>query len=81
IEAQPAPAPAASTPRVIPIANGNAPARSAEVTIKEAKLPTLDQSVHARPPGFCTGCPERPIFTAMKLVERELGEHHISADI
>lgn len=38
-------------------------------------------SVHARPPGFCTGCPERPIFTAMKLVERELGEHHVSADI
>ncbi len=38
-------------------------------------------NVHARPPGFCTGCPERPIFTAMKLVERELGEHHVSADI
>ena len=37
--------------------------------------------VHARPPGFCTGCPERPIFTAMKLMEREIGEHHISADI
>ena len=37
--------------------------------------------VHARPPGFCTGCPERPIFTAMKLVERELGPHHVSADI
>jgi indolepyruvate ferredoxin oxidoreductase, alpha subunit len=37
--------------------------------------------VQARPPGFCTGCPERPIFTAMKLVERELGEHHVSADI
>ena len=37
--------------------------------------------VHARPPGFCTGCPERPIFTAMKLLEREIGEHHISADI
>ncbi|MEM5318527.1 indolepyruvate ferredoxin oxidoreductase subunit alpha [Paraburkholderia sp. JHI869] len=41
----------------------------------------LEQVVHARPPGFCTGCPERPIFTAMKLVERELGPHHISADI
>ncbi len=38
-------------------------------------------TVHARPPGFCTGCPERPIFTAMKLVQRELGEHHVSADI
>lgn len=41
----------------------------------------LEESVHARPPGFCTGCPERPIFTAMKLVERELGPHHVSADI
>ena len=37
--------------------------------------------VHARPPGFCTGCPERPIFTAMKLMEKDLGSHHISADI
>ena len=37
--------------------------------------------MHARPPGFCTGCPERPIFSAMKLVERELGPHHVSADI
>jgi len=44
-------------------------------------LKPLNDSVHARPPGFCTGCPERPIFTAMKLVERELGPHHVSADI
>ena len=44
-------------------------------------LTPIGQSVEARPPGFCTGCPERPIFTAMKLVERELGAHHVSADI
>jgi len=37
--------------------------------------------VHPRPPSFCTGCPERPIFTAMKLVEREIGAHHVSCDI
>ncbi len=42
---------------------------------------SLAEVVHARPPGFCTGCPERPIFSAMKLVERELGPHHVSADI
>jgi indolepyruvate ferredoxin oxidoreductase alpha subunit len=41
----------------------------------------IAETVHARPPGFCTGCPERPIFSAMKLVERELGPHHVSADI
>jgi len=44
-------------------------------------IQVADAGVHARPPGFCTGCPERPIFTAMKLVERELGAHHVSADI
>jgi indolepyruvate ferredoxin oxidoreductase alpha subunit len=38
--------------------------------------------VQGRPPGFCTGCPERPIFAALKLAEKELGtEHHVSADI
>ncbi|MFN0184003.1 MAG: thiamine pyrophosphate-dependent enzyme [Aquabacterium sp.] len=44
-------------------------------------LPPLAEVVHGRPPGFCTGCPERPIFTAIKLLEREIGPHHISADI
>jgi indolepyruvate ferredoxin oxidoreductase alpha subunit len=42
---------------------------------------TLTAQVHARPPSLCTGCPERPIFSAMKLVERELGPHHMSCDI
>ncbi|MDC9593900.1 indolepyruvate ferredoxin oxidoreductase subunit alpha [Xenorhabdus sp. IM139775] len=57
-----------------------------QVRIPAVTLPTeqnhvLEKAVHARPPGFCTGCPERPIFTALKLVERELGQHHVSADI
>jgi indolepyruvate ferredoxin oxidoreductase, alpha subunit len=43
--------------------------------------PDLSTTVPVRPPGFCTGCPERPIFAAMKLVQKELGEHQISADI
>jgi indolepyruvate ferredoxin oxidoreductase alpha subunit len=40
-----------------------------------------DGQIHPRPPSFCTGCPERPIFTAMKLVEREIGPHLVSCDI
>lgn len=35
----------------------------------------------ARPPGFCTGCPERPLFTAIRLLEREMGSFHVSCDI
>ena len=34
-----------------------------------------------RPPTFCIGCPERPVFAALKLAQRELGPMHISADI
>ncbi len=41
----------------------------------------LAQTVPARPPSFCIGCPERPIFAATKLVEKELGAHHIASDI
>ena len=34
-----------------------------------------------RPPGFCIGCPERPVFSALKLVQQDLGPLHIAADI
>jgi indolepyruvate ferredoxin oxidoreductase alpha subunit len=47
----------------------------------QPELAALSAELPARPPGFCTGCPERPIFTAMKLVQREIGPVHVSADI
>jgi indolepyruvate ferredoxin oxidoreductase alpha subunit len=34
-----------------------------------------------RPPGFCVGCPERPVFSAMKVLEKDTGPFHLSADI
>ena len=34
-----------------------------------------------RPPGFCVGCPERPVFSAMKLVAKEIGRPHVSMDV
>ncbi|AXV16781.1 indolepyruvate ferredoxin oxidoreductase [Neorhizobium sp. SOG26] len=49
--------------------------------LNDPKVKALADVVPARPAGFCTGCPERPIFAAMKLVEKELGPHHVSADI
>ena len=45
------------------------------------QIPDLSKTVPIRPPGFCVGCPERPIFAAMKLVQAELGKHQIAADI
>jgi indolepyruvate ferredoxin oxidoreductase alpha subunit len=49
--------------------------------LADPRVKALVGVVPPRPPGFCIGCPERPIFAAMKLVERELGQHHVSADI
>jgi indolepyruvate ferredoxin oxidoreductase alpha subunit len=46
---------------------------------KAAEL--LGAPLPTRPPGFCVGCPERPVFAAMKLVEKDLGRYHVSADI
>ena len=61
---------------------GNAPPPpNADAVLADPKVKTLAKTVPPRPPGFCVGCPERPIFAAMKLVQQELGEHNISADI
>jgi indolepyruvate ferredoxin oxidoreductase, alpha subunit len=57
------------------------PAAVRPATVHQSAMEIVDGEVHPRPPSFCTGCPERPIFTAMKLVERELGAHHVSCDI
>lgn len=35
----------------------------------------------ARPPQFCVGCPERPVFAALKLSQRDVGSTHIAGDI
>ncbi|MGH2393343.1 MAG: thiamine pyrophosphate-dependent enzyme, partial [Candidatus Limnocylindria bacterium] len=46
-----------------------------------AVLPT---PVAKRPPTFCTGCPERPVFSAMKILrarEPAIGDTHVAADI
>jgi len=56
------------------VAAGLARIRDEAARLLEAPLP-------ARPPGFCTGCPERPVFSALKLVQREIGPSHVSADI
>lgn len=39
------------------------------------------QTLPARPPSFCIGCPERPVFSAIKLAQQDLGPLHVSADI
>ncbi len=49
--------------------------------VRPAPPPLAMADVPQRPAGFCTGCPERPVFTAMKLLQREMGPFHVSCDI
>jgi indolepyruvate ferredoxin oxidoreductase alpha subunit len=53
--------------------------RMREAKARAAAL--IGAPVPKRPPGFCIGCPERPVFSAIRLVERDLGKIHIAADI
>ncbi len=48
---------------------------------KEAAQHLFEEPLPPRPPGFCTGCPERPVFSAIKLLKEDIGDLHISADI
>jgi indolepyruvate ferredoxin oxidoreductase, alpha subunit len=59
---------------------GREPAVSLMVELKQKAARLLD-ALPARPPGFCVGCPERPVFSAMKILEQDTGKFHLSADI
>lgn len=48
---------------------------------REAVAKQLEQPLPNRPPSFCIGCPERPVFSALKLAQQDMGPVHIAADI
>jgi indolepyruvate ferredoxin oxidoreductase, alpha subunit len=48
---------------------------------REAVAAELDKPLPIRPPTFCIGCPERPVFSALKLAQQDVGPVHIAADI
>jgi indolepyruvate ferredoxin oxidoreductase, alpha subunit len=41
----------------------------------------LAKPLPVRPPSFCVGCPERPVFSALKLAQQDVGPVHIAGDI
>ncbi|MGH8706365.1 MAG: thiamine pyrophosphate-dependent enzyme [Burkholderiales bacterium] len=52
-----------------------------KLTEPKRKAAELLSGLPQRPPGFCIGCPERPVFAAMKIIEKDTGPYHVSADI
>jgi indolepyruvate ferredoxin oxidoreductase alpha subunit len=65
-------------PQARAVGEGQATRKTAVSPEAAAKLAAL---VPARPSGLCTGCPERPFFAAMKVLQKDIGPLHISADI
>jgi indolepyruvate ferredoxin oxidoreductase alpha subunit len=47
----------------------------------QAAKAAIGGALPPRPPTFCTGCPERPVFSAMKMLRQETGPVHVAADI
>ena len=48
---------------------------------RDAVAAQLAKPLPPRPPQFCIGCPERPVFAALKLAQQDIGPVHIAADI
>ena len=53
---------------------GNTKRRQEVQTMLGIPIPT-------RPPSMCIGCPERPVFSALKLAQETVGPVHVSGDI
>jgi indolepyruvate ferredoxin oxidoreductase alpha subunit len=51
------------------------------IDIHRKKTAELLGALPQRPPTFCVGCPERPVFSAMKLVAQEIGRPHVAMDV
>jgi len=51
------------------------------VQLRQQAVAKFAAPLPPRPPGFCIGCPERPVFAALKLAQQDIGKVHISTDI
>jgi indolepyruvate ferredoxin oxidoreductase alpha subunit len=64
------------------LANGAGAAWVAKIdATRERAAQALGKPLPVRPPNFCVGCPERPVFAAIKLAQRDVGPWHIGTDI
>lgn len=69
--------------RYLALQGDTAPTQRADALTgwRQQAVESLQTPVPNRPPGFCVGCPERPVFAAIKLAQQRLGPLHVSADI
>ena len=60
----------------------NAEACNGEINAATAKAKAcMPEPMPPRAPSFCTGCPERPVMAALKILMKQRGRFHIAMDI
>jgi len=55
--------------------------RAGNASRRDEVAAAMAKALPPRPPAFCVGCPERPVFSALKLAQHDAGPVHIAADI
>jgi indolepyruvate ferredoxin oxidoreductase alpha subunit len=71
----------ASQRETVPLAMDLASVMGRETPLSDDDIAALMSNLPPRPAGLCTGCPERPLFSAIKQLQQEMGPFHISSDI
>ena len=65
----------------IPLKLDMASVLALQTPVSDEDIAVLMENLPPRPAGLCTGCPERPLFSAIKQLHEEIGPFHISSDI
>lgn len=65
----------------IPLKLDMASVLALQTPVSDEDIAELMENLPPRPAGLCTGCPERPLFSAIKQLQEEIGPFHISSDI
>ena len=71
----------AATGTPIPLKLDMASVLALQTPVSDEDIAVLMENLPPRPAGLCTGCPERPLFSAIKQLQEEIGPFHISSDI
>ena len=65
----------------IPLKLDMASVLALQTPVSDEDIAVLMENLAPRPAGLCTGCRERPLFSAIKQLQEEIGPFHISSDI
>ena len=66
---------------VVPLRLSSGQVIALRTPVSEEDIARLMDNLPPRAAGLCTGCPERPLFSAIKQLQEDMGPFHISSDL